>query len=520
MLVQNLAITYKCFSSIGNSLNLKEMMNEVLKSFVSETYAIYGEYAIENEMKELVKLSSFGKINDFNPNNYTLYDEKIKLVPEENRKVLILNLEYGSIFLITKNLEVDCSFFLSMFESFMNKLNISVQACLNVQKMEETNRLLKEQQRELQRASKAKDDFMANMSHELKTPLNSINVISSVMKKNKDGKLNDKQIKNLEIINSCGNYLLTLINDVLDISKLEAGRIDVNYSKMNLFDTVNEVYEMFMPQVNEKGSELYFNFDKSITEIYSDDHKIKQIVKNLLSNALKFVGDGSIYLDVKDEDDYATIIVRDEGIGIPEDKLESIFDRFKQADSTTTRKYGGTGLGLAICKELLDLMKGTIYVKSEVDVGTTFFVTIPKNLNNLAHMNLLDLSDEEDNLHKISMEVAKEDEIDKPRVLIYNTNALEFFKVVISLQKDFDVLQAYKKIELLKIDYNSIKNVLIDIDSIDKDEINDIISYFGSKLVILTNDENLKFSAELEIKIIHKNEINTLDKKLKEYNEK
>lgn len=141
MLVQNLAITYKCFSSIGNSLNLKEMMNEVLKSFVSETYAIYGEYAIADETKNMVKLSSFGKINDFNPNKYKYFNEKIKLVVEEDKKVLILNLDYGAIYLITKNLEVDCSFFLSMFESFMNKLNISIQACINVQKLEESNRL-------------------------------------------------------------------------------------------------------------------------------------------------------------------------------------------------------------------------------------------------------------------------------------------------------------------------------------------------------------------------------------------
>lgn len=521
MLVQNLAITYKCFSSIGNSLNLKEMMNEVLKSFVSETYAIYGEYAIADETKNMVKLSSFGKINDFNPNKYKYFNEKIKLVVEEDKKVLILNLDYGAIYLITKNLEVDCSFFLSMFESFMNKLNISIQACINVQKLEESNRLLKDQQKELQRASKAKDDFMANMSHELKTPLNSINVISSVMKKNKDGLLNDKQIKNLEIINSCGNYLLTLINDVLDISKLEAGRIDVNYSKINLFDTVNEVYEMFMPQVYEKQSNLFFRFDDTIKEIYSDDHKIKQIVKNLLSNALKFVGDGSIYLDVKDEDEYVTIIIKDEGIGIPEDKLQTIFDRFKQADSTTTRKYGGTGLGLAICKELLDLMKGTIYVKSEINAGTTFFVTIPKNLDNLIHMEILDLNDDKELIIHPKISQIKYEEINnKTKILILNTDALEFFKIVISLQKEFNVIQVYKKIDLIKANSSEIKNVLIDIDTMDKDDLNDLISTFGNKLVILTNDVKLKLSQELDVKIIHKNEINLLEKKLKEYNER
>jgi nitrogen-specific signal transduction histidine kinase len=404
-----------------------------------------------------------------------------------------------------------------MFESFLQKLNMSVQACLNVQKMQEANKLLQEQKKALKEANKAKDDFMANMSHELKTPLNSINVISSVMKKNKDGSLNDKQIKNLEIINNCGNYLLTLINDVLDISKLEAGRINTTYSKVNLKHTLNDVYEMFLPQVKEKGVKIFYDFDDSIKYIYSDEHKIKQIVKNLLSNALKFVADGSIYLHVKDEDDYVTISVKDEGIGIPEEKLENIFDRFKQADSTTTRKYGGTGLGLAICKELLDLLKGTIYVKSEVDVGTTFYVTIPKNLDNLAHMDLLDLNNEQELSNKdipLNFDnLIEQDEKDK--IVVYNTNPSEFFKMIIDLQKEFDVVQVFKRYELEKAVNNDIKKIIIDIDTVDKDELNDIILEYGEKLIIITEDENLQFSKGIEIDITLKNEINSINKKIK-----
>ncbi|WP_421715313.1 sensor histidine kinase [Arcobacter arenosus] len=517
MLVQNLAITYKCYSSIGNSLDLKEMMDETLKTFVSETYAIFAQYCIKNKDGFLEKLSSFGKIDDFNPNDYSHYEDEIKLIVEENRKILIIKLHFGSIFLVTKNMEVQCSFFISMFESFLQKLNMSVQACLNVEKLKETNKLLKEQKKALREANKAKDDFMANMSHELKTPLNSINVISSVMKKNKDGSLNEKQIKNLEIINSCGNYLLTLINDVLDISKLEAGRINTIFTKVILKQTLTEIYEMFLPQAKEKGVKLFFNFDDSINHIYSDDHKIKQIVKNLLSNALKFVGDGSIYLDVKDEDKYVTISVKDEGIGIPKEKLENIFDRFKQADNTTTRKYGGTGLGLAICKELLDLLKGTIYVKSEVDVGTTFYVTIPKNLDNLEHMDLLDLNNDHDlnnSTLPLNIDKSTENEI-KEKVIVYNTNPSEFFKMIIDLQKDFEIIQVFKKYEIQKVANNEIKKIIIDIDTVDKDELNGIILEYSEKLIILTEDENLKFSNDIEIDVALKNEINSINKKIK-----
>jgi anti-sigma regulatory factor (Ser/Thr protein kinase) len=274
---------------------------------------------------------------------------------------------------------------------------------------------------------------------------------------------------------------------------------------------------MFLPQVKEKGVKIFYDFDDSIKYIYSDEHKIKQIVKNLLSNALKFVADGSIYLHVKDEDDYVTISVKDEGIGIPEEKLENIFDRFKQADSTTTRKYGGTGLGLAICKELLDLLKGTIYVKSEVDVGTTFYVTIPKNLDNLAHMDLLDLNNEQELSNKdipLNFDnLIEQDEKDK--IVVYNTNPSEFFKMIIDLQKEFDVVQVFKRYELEKAVNNDIKKIIIDIDTVDKDELNDIILEYGEKLIIITEDENLQFSKGIEIDITLKNEINSINKKIK-----
>ena len=214
MLVNNLAITYKCYSSIGNSLDLPLMMKEVLRTFVSETYAVYGLYSIEED-DDIKELASFGKIDNFDPFLYDDYKEVINKIYEEDKIILILRLEYGSMYLVIKQLNLDVEFFISMFESFINKLNLSIKSCLNVHKMKKNNELLREQKKELEAANKSKDDFLANMSHELKTPLNSINVISSVMKENKNGNLSARDIKNLEIIQSSGNYLLDLINDVL-----------------------------------------------------------------------------------------------------------------------------------------------------------------------------------------------------------------------------------------------------------------------------------------------------------------
>lgn len=499
MLVQNLAITYKCFSSIGTSLNLKEMMDKTLKTFVSETYAIFAQYAIEDENQKYSKLSQFGKVDNFDPNNYTRnFDENIKLLTEKNRKILILKLDYGFMFLITKNLEADCSFFVSMFESFMQKLNASIQACLNVQKMEDANKLLVKQKKELEIANKAKDDFLANMSHELKTPLNSINIISSVMKENKEANLNEKQVKNLSIVNNCGKYLLTLINDVLDISKLESGKVTVDYKKMNLIDTLNEIYDMFLPQTKEKGLNIDFEFDKSLNFIYSDKNKIKQVVKNLLSNALKFTKEGTIKLKAIDEDDYVCIVVEDQGIGIEENKLLNIFDRFKQADDSTTRKYGGTGLGLSISKEILELLKGSIYAKSRPDKGSKFYATIPKNLHHLESLDFLDIKEEDKNFDD------ENNIIDiKKKILFLNTNAVEFFKTVVHLQGEFDLTQVLDLEELLEQKNKDFEMVIVYEDSLDTNTLKSISSYFKKKLVVLSSDKNTKTIEN--IKYINKN---------------
>ncbi|RXJ67658.1 hypothetical protein CRV08_09820 [Halarcobacter ebronensis] len=296
------------------------------------------------------------------------------------------------------------------FISMMNELNESTQK-------------LYEAKVEAEELSKAKDDFLANMSHELKTPLNSINVISELMKNNSTKNLDEKQIKSLEIINKCGKDLLFLINDVLDLSKLEAGQIELDNSKINLKDLMGNIYDMFSTQTEEKNIDFTYHIDESLDFIYSDETRIKQIIKNLLSNALKFTPKGKkISFDIKDDNKNIKIVVKDEGIGIASDKLEHIFDRFKQADSSTTRKYGGTGLGLAICKDLLKLLNGEISVKSEVDKGSTFEAIIPKN----SEENSLIKSNEKNSQSK------------KEKILLYNSDPIGFLNIAQEIKKYFD----------------------------------------------------------------------------------
>ncbi len=239
---------------------------------------------------------------------------------------------------------------------------------------------LTQQNRNLINLNKSKDVFFANMSHELKTPLNSILVISSVMANNKNKKLDAEQIKNMRIIKESGSDLLYLINDVLDISKLESGEMLLELEDVPIIDTLYGLKDMFEPLIKSKGLEFVCEFEDNIKMIHTDRHKLRQILKNLLSNALKFVSIGKVRLRLESNKDYILFTVKDDGIGIEKDKLEHIFNRFKQAEDNTRVKFGGSGLGLTICRELAQLLGGNITVRSTINKGTTFILSLPHYL--------------------------------------------------------------------------------------------------------------------------------------------
>ncbi len=474
MLIEKLSLTFKCHSAIGNSLDLPKMIQEVLRVFVSETFAVYGAFAQVNKAGLYEVKNSFGRIDIFDINDYKDYDKGVSFIEKDNVMIIVIQLNNGLLSLVFKNRVIDFPFYISMFESLLTKLNMSIDSCLNVEHIKQKNLLLEKQKEELIEANKSKDDFLANMSHELKTPLNSINVISSVMMKNKKGKLDSEQVKNLQIINGCGNDLLYLINDVLDLSKLEAGEIELNYENIDFEQTMNSIKEMFLPQIKEKSLILEYAFDERVKNIYSDAQRIKQIVKNLLSNALKFTQKGVIRLRVKKSEESVQIIVQDEGIGISKEKIEHIFDRFKQADGSTTRQYGGTGLGLAICKELVSLLKGEISVKSKEGEGTTFTINIPMNLD-----KVVDKVEEFYALPK-----GKE-------MIFFNSDPVFFFSFIMVLKKEYEVIQTDKYEEfLMHIKTKNDAYIIMDV----SDEINyelclEILPVIKQQLILISNKE-------------------------------
>lgn len=339
------------------------------------------------------------------------------------------------------------------------------------------------QKKDLETANKYKNDFLANMSHELKTPLNSINVISSVMMKNKDLSLNEKQVKNLNIINNCGNDLLFLINDILDISKLEAGEVELDMTQVNLPRLMNEIKDMIEPQAIEKEISFIFKCDDEIGDIYSDPNRIKQIVKNLLSNALKFVKKGKVSFIIENKEDTFTIFVKDDGIGIEKNKLDHIFDRFKQADGSTTRKFGGTGLGLAISKELLGLLHGDIHVTSTVNVGTTFVVSLPKNKEKVTNKT------SKTNGIVENKTLEQNNSFDK-NILILNSDPLTFMSIIVELNKSHKVDQASNTVDFIKkFKQKKYDLIIIDVHNQKENEIERIVSNISTRSIVVYKDE-------------------------------
>ncbi|MDH6594397.1 CheY-like chemotaxis protein/CHASE3 domain sensor protein [Variovorax sp. TBS-050B] len=232
---------------------------------------------------------------------------------------------------------------------------------------------------ELQRASRYKSEFLANMSHELRTPLNSALILAKLLGDNPQGNLSAEQVKFAESIYAAGNDLLTLINDILDISKVEAGKLEVVVEEVALDRLVQGLDDTFRPLAADKrlGFRMELQPDVPAT-LVTDRHRVEQILKNLLSNALKFTDGGEVSVVVSAAPDGgAAFAVSDSGIGIAPEQQALIFEAFHQADGTTSRRYGGTGLGLSISRDLTQLLGGTLSVQSELGRGSTFTLQLP-----------------------------------------------------------------------------------------------------------------------------------------------
>jgi CheY-like chemotaxis protein/signal transduction histidine kinase/CHASE3 domain sensor protein len=232
---------------------------------------------------------------------------------------------------------------------------------------------------ELERSNQSKSEFLANMSHELRTPLNSSLILSKLLSDNKTGNLTEEQVKFAQIISSAGKDLLAIINDVLDLSKIEAGKIDVTPESVSLERTVDTLARGFAALAQQKGIAFNATLEPGLPErMETDAGRLGQILRNLLSNALKFTAQGSMSLRVfSAAQDSISFSVRDTGIGIAPQQQEVIFEAFRQADGSTHRRYGGTGLGLSISRDLARLLGGDVTVQSTPGEGSTFTLTLP-----------------------------------------------------------------------------------------------------------------------------------------------
>ncbi|MBS1585604.1 MAG: response regulator [Bacteroidetes bacterium] len=254
--------------------------------------------------------------------------------------------------------------------------------------LEERNQMISERNMEVQRkaeelaqSTRYKSEFMANMSHELRTPLNSILLLSRLLAENSDKTLSNEQVEYAKVIQSSGNGLLALIDEILDLSKIEAGKMQLEFGEVRINEINEDMRALFEPLANEKQVPLKIEVAEKLPGIIeSDKMRLEQILKNLLSNAYKFTQTGSITLRVSPDKKTCGFInfsVIDTGIGIPKDKQQLIFGAFQQADGSTRRKYGGTGLGLSISKELAKLLGGDIYLQSAENEGSTFTISLP-----------------------------------------------------------------------------------------------------------------------------------------------
>ncbi|MDX1301582.1 response regulator [Photobacterium sp.] len=273
---------------------------------------------------------------------------------------------------------------------------------LKNEKLVQAQEVVKEKAREVEVASKYKSEFLANMSHELRTPLNSILILSQLFANNKDGNLTDKQIESANAINSSGSDLLSLINEILDLSKIEAGKVDLFIEEVGIDSLITDLNRIYKEIANEKGVAFELNItDDAPKSLRTDSQRIQQILRNLLTNAFKFTHEGAVELAISkpapdmcqqlnaEPESMIVFAVKDDGIGIAQENQVAIFQAFQQADGSTSRNYGGTGLGLSITKELTHLLGGSIYLESEEGQGSTFTIVLP-----LAHESKVTHRDE------------------------------------------------------------------------------------------------------------------------------
>ena len=357
----------------------------------------------EDEVKAVIELASFRQFNETHQNFLDQLMESVGIVLNtiaatmrtegllKQSQLLTQELQARQTELTTKQEELHNTNE-ELEEKALLLENEKKQVEAKNLEIEMARRALEEKAEQLALTSKYKSEFLANMSHELRTPLNSLLILSKLLSDNPQGNLNEKQVEFARTINSAGSDLLNLINDILDLSKVESGTVSIEVGEMPMRALQQHMERTFRQLAIDKKLDFIVAFDEALpATIRTDEKRLQQIVMNLLSNAFKFTAQGSVTLAARTaESGWSTshpvlryadraieIAVSDTGIGIPKDKQKLIFEAFQQADGTTSRKYGGTGLGLSISREIARLLGGELQVRSTPGKGSTFTLFVP-----------------------------------------------------------------------------------------------------------------------------------------------
>lgn len=355
----------------------QEFLGEKVGKSVEEDYNTFFDFMLEEDKVKIQKISSEVEKND---NDYD-FEYRIKL--SENKVKWFRSIGHvkklengltrwqGVILDIDdrKNVERKLHLYRNQLEELVETRTQALQ--LKTEELEKANRDLLE-------ADKLKSIFLASMSHELRTPLNSIIGFTGILLMGMVGDLSDEQKKQLEIVKKSASHLLELINDILDISKVEANKVELDIEKVEVTEIIDEIVQFIQPKADDKKLEIVKTMSQGFI-MFTDRRRLKQILLNLMSNAVKFTDKGSITIGARACDENIEFWVKDEGCGIKKEDMKKLFEPFQQIDSTLTKKHEGTGLGLHLTEKLVYLLKGSISVESNFGKGTIFRVILPQN---------------------------------------------------------------------------------------------------------------------------------------------